>query len=282
MAESSIAHYSVVAYIPALHRGYLDFFKKYPGTLYILDTELVREVPRLERDIRALTPEEIKSFLEGAEIFSKIIVLEKNNLQEFLNDPNKIIMPDEDVSRHFAETYLAPAKKTPEFVSIFLRWDGHNAKKAFQVSPDRTISSNEFDREMIVKATKESAKSADWWRTIGCVIVKDGRVLFATHNHPLPSDYVLDAFGDPRSNFDYGDFEHYKTIHAEAAIIAEAARRGIPLENACLYATTFPCPNCARLIGVAGIKEVYYATGYSALDAEDILKSFGVKIVMVK
>ena len=282
MAEADSTRYSIVAYIPALHRGYLDFFKKYPGALYILDTGLVREVPRLDRDIRALAPSEIKTLLEGVKIFSKIAVLGKNNLQELLNDPSEIIMPDEDVSRHFAETYLTPAGKTPTFVSTFLRWDKQISTKEFEVAPDRIISEDEFDREVIAAAFTEAKRSPDWWRRIAGAIVKDGKVIAMAHNHQLPSDYVVDTFGDPRSNFDAGQYEYYKTIHAEAELIAESAKKGVILEGSRIYTTTFPCPNCARLIGVAGIKEVYYAKGYSALDAENILRSFGVKIVMVK
>ena len=48
-----MTRHAVISYIPAIHKGYVDFFRKYSGgTLYILDEELVREVPRMERDIR--------------------------------------------------------------------------------------------------------------------------------------------------------------------------------------------------------------------------------------
>ncbi|HUY69823.1 MAG TPA: hypothetical protein VMU70_02320, partial [Candidatus Tyrphobacter sp.] len=59
----------VVSYIPALHRGYIDFFKKHLGTLYILSQDFVREVPRMDRDIRALTPEEVRDLIAGLRIF---------------------------------------------------------------------------------------------------------------------------------------------------------------------------------------------------------------------
>ncbi|MBI1838809.1 MAG: hypothetical protein HYR95_00690, partial [Candidatus Colwellbacteria bacterium] len=108
--------YAVVSYVPALHSGYIDFFRKYPGILYILDEELVREVPRMERDIRALKPEDIKALLAGLKIFDDIIVLNKSRLQQIKNDASLIVTPDEDVNRRFAETYL-PDRKI-EFVSV--------------------------------------------------------------------------------------------------------------------------------------------------------------------
>ena len=275
--------YAVVSYIPALHKGYIDFFRKYSGgMLSVLDEELMREVPRMERDIRALAPSEVKMLLDGLKIFKRIVVLNKLTLGDLQNQTLPIVMPDEDVNRHFAAAHLPD--KTVEFVSVFLRWDKQISTKEFEVPPDRVISQDEADKELMGAAFKEAEKSPDWWRQIGAVAVKDGTILLAAFNKPVPSkDYTLGPFGDPRSNFDAGiNFELSKTIHAEAGVIAEAARRGIPLAGASLYVTTFPCPVCAKSIAAAGIKRAYYSKGYSLLDAEDVLKAFGVEIVLIK
>lgn len=236
----------------------------------------------MERDIRALTPAEARVMLAGLKIFERIVVLNKQALGDLQNEILPIILPDEDVNRHFAEAYL-PDKKV-EFVSVFLRWDKQISTKEFEVAPDRVISRDAADRDMMGKAAAAAAHSPDWWRQIGAVAVKDGKILLAAYNKPVPSkDYTLGPFGDPRSNFDAGErFELAKTIHAEAAVIAEAARRGIRLAGAALYATTFPCPVCAKSIAAAGIKRVYYSKGYSLLDAEDVLRAHGVEIVLVK
>lgn len=274
--------YAIVSYIPALHRGYLDFFKKYPGMLYVLDEELVQEIPRMERDIRALKPTEIKMLLDGLGIFERVVVLNTSTLGDLQKQTLPIVLPDEEVSRHFAERYLQDKKV--EFISVFLRWDKQISTKESEVSPDRIISQSEQDREMMSAASREAARSPDWWRQIGAIAARDGKILLAGFNKPVPSkDYTLGPFGDPRSNFDAGEyFDLAKTIHAEAAVIAEAARRGIALAGAALYVTTFPCPVCAKSIAAAGIRRVYYSKGYSLLDAEDILKAYGVEIVLVK
>ena len=273
---------SVISYIPAIHRGYLDFFKKYPGVLYILSEELVREIPRMERDIRALKVEEVRALLMGLSIFKDITVLDKNTLGRVQDSIEKFIIPDEDVNRHFAEEYLAG--KEVEFISVFLRWDKQISTTELEVAPDRVISERELDQEIMARARKEAEKSPDWWRQIGAIVVKDGRTLIMAFNQPMPSkDYTFGPFGDPRSNFDAGvSFELAKTIHAEAAVIAEAARRGTALLGASLYVTTFPCPVCAKSIAASGITRVYYSHGYSLLDAEDILKAYGIEIVLVK
>ena len=278
-----MTRHAVIAYIPALHRGYIDFFEKYSGgTLYILDQELVREVPRMERDIRALKPTEVKMLLEGLHLFGSIMMLTKDTLREVQNNTGSIVMPDEDVSRYFAEAHL-PDKKV-EFVSVFLRWDKQVSTREFEVAPDRVISYDEADKEMMDAASAEAARSPDWWRQVGAVAARDGKVLLAAYNKSVPSkDYTFGPFGDPRSNFDAGErIELSKTIHAEAAVISEAARRGIALAGVSLYITIFPCPVCAKSIAAAGIKRVYYSKGYSLLDAEDVLHAYGVEIVLVK
>ncbi len=275
-----MTQYSVISYIPALHKGYIDFFKKYPGKLYVLGTDFVRETPRMDRDIRALAPEDVKTAVDALGLFQKTLVLDEKNIDQLLADFAPIVMPDEDVSHQFAEAHLKDKKV--EFVNTFLRWDKQISTKEFEVAPDRIISENEFDKKIIANTIEEAKKSPDWWRQIGGIIMKDGKPIISAYNRSLPSEYVFGAFGDPRSNFDYGQYEFYKTIHAEAGLIAEAARRGISLEGTSLYTTTFPCPVCAKQLAVAGIKAVYYAKGYSALDAEEILKTFGVKLVMVK
>jgi dCMP deaminase len=272
---------TVISYIPAVHQGYINFFKQYPHSLLILGTNFVHEVPRMERDIRAVNPQHAASMLKGLGILEEIKVLEDAGQLEQLPSSEPIIMPDEDVTRAFASRYLE--RHDIEFVPVFLRWDRQISTTEFEVPPNRTISTEELDREMISLADRQAAKSADWWRQIGAIISKDGKPLLLGHNKPLlAEDYTVNIFGDPRSNFDYGEYiELVKTIHAEAGVIAEAAKRGLMLEGSSMYVSTFPCPNCAKLIAAAGIKRVYYKKGYSMLDAEDILAAHKVEIILV-
>ena len=275
---------ALIAYIPALHKGYIDFLKKYSdATIFILDLSVVREVPRLERDIRAIDAREMKKCVEALG-FSRVEILSKENITERIariKELDSVVMPDEDVSRAFTQTYLQGM--THQFIPIFLRWDKNSALRENSTNPNRVISKEQFDKEIMGQAYTEAQKSSDWWRQIGAIAVRDGKILFVGHNRPLPSDHVHNIFGDPRSNFDYGvSFELSKFIHAEAGIIAEAAKKGIALEGASVYVTTFPCPVCAKSLAVAGVKKVYYREGYSMLDAEDILASYGVEIILVE
>ncbi len=273
----------VIAYVPALHQGYITFFKKYAQSqLYILSTDLVREVPRLERDIRAIDPSDMQKAITALGIFSQVTILSKDTLGDLPKGEVTYVLPDEDVSKHFADSYLS--EKKVQYESVFLRWNMHNAlKKNPPELVDRVISRDAFDQEIMQQAYQLAERSPDWWRQIGAILMKDKKIVFTGFNRPLPSDQTHNIFGDPRSNFDYGvSFELSKFIHAEANIIAQAAKQGVALEGAAIFITTYPCPVCAKSVAMAGIKKVYYTEGYSLLDAEDILKGAGVEIVKVE
>lgn len=56
--------------------------------------------------------------------------------------------------------------------------------------------------------------------------------------------------------------EFYRELHAEAAALLCAARRGISTQDGTLYVTTFPCHDCAKLIIASGVKRVVYLEPY--------------------
>lgn len=279
LSKNSAVNRAVVAYVPALHAGYLSFFKKHqPAEIFVLGKSFIDAFPRLNRDLRALAPEEVviglKALGYGAD------VLEVADIGK-ISKHEQIVLPDEDTSREFAEKHLG--HKTVVLENIFLRWDGIAPDRQKEVSPDRDISIDELDREFMRKAFVESEKSADWWRQIGSVLVKDKKVVFGGHIRYFPSDLALDIFGTPRSNFDFGQRpDVYISMHAEADVIAQASKEGIALAGASVYSSTFPCINCAFLLARAGIAKLYYARGYSNLDSEEVLRSAGVEIICVQ
>lgn len=56
--------------------------------------------------------------------------------------------------------------------------------------------------------------------------------------------------------------EFMRAVHAEMAAISSAAKRGVSIDGCVMYATTFPCHECARHIVVVGINEVYFIDPY--------------------
>lgn len=64
--------------------------------------------------------------------------------------------------------------------------------------------------------------------------------------------------------------EFGRPVHAEMAALLDAARRGVPVAERHLFATTFPCHNCARHIIAAGIKQVVYREPYEKSLASEL------------
>lgn len=266
----------------------MKLFNKHKGAdLYIFGKDIIADYTSMTRDLRVIDPEIIKKAVEALGIFKSVQVIGKDGMTHLAADASvkSIVMPDEDVARDLALKYFDKKSKegNVSFESIFLRWDRPISTTEFIIPPDRVITTDAAEKEIMGKAFQLAKNSSDWWRQIGAIIIKDGKIVSETFNNHLPTDFHLAKNSDPRSNFDAGQAQHiFTSIHAEARGIAEAAKKGISLDGAIAYSTTFPCPNCARLMLYAGIKKVYYAKGHSLLDAEAIFKSAGIEIVMVK
>jgi dCMP deaminase len=271
----------LIAYVPVLHPGYIALFKKYLADIRLLGKDVRNDYTSLVRDVRFVDPLLMQRAIKSLSIGKKVAIVSKKDLKLLAKKDALFVMPDEDVSHIIAEKYLVG--KDVRFENVFLRWDKIITLSEFIVPAGRQKSNDPKDKDVVRLAFEEANKSSDWWRQIGAVLVKDGRVVLVSHNRHLPTDYHLVINGDPRSNFNAGErLDIYTSIHGEADIIAKAARQGISLEGASIYQTVFPCSNCARLLGEAGIKKVYYAKGYSRLDAEDVLKAYGVEIILVE
>lgn len=273
---------TLIALVPVIHTIYLDLFKKYPASLYILGETILEgweDYHKLVRDLRRIDPYLMADFIRKSGLVKKVKVLEKENLAELIG--KEIIMPREDISEWVAEKFFQ--NNDVEFENIFLRWNRPISTQELKVNPDRIISEEHFHREIIQKTETLSQKSANWWRQIGVVAMKDSKVIAESFNRHVPTQQNIANFGDLRGCFDAGEsHELSNSIHGEASLIANCAKKGISLNGADIYVTVYPCPTCAKLIAEAGIKKVFYKSGYSLSDAEDILKAYEVEIILVK
>jgi deoxycytidylate deaminase len=64
--------------------------------------------------------------------------------------------------------------------------------------------------------------------------------------------------------------EFGRALHAEMSALLDAARRGVAVQDATLYCTTFPCHNCARHIVGAGVARVVFIEPYTKSRAEHL------------
>src|SRR3989344_1756964 len=270
-----------ILYLPVIHAGHLEFCKRQKlDKLYILGKSLIAKLPFLERDVRRLDPELVLKEAVALSLAQGISILEESNLYE-LDKFDELVISDDDVGRILEEKYLKDRKTIKD--TTFLRWHSMNAITKMPVQYDGAITSSEFDKNMMNLAQAEAGKSSDWWRDVGTLLVKNGKVLYTAHNTHAVTENTHYIDGEPRSNFNAGKAIADLVIfeHGEATMIAKAARDGVSTKGAEIYVTVFPCPSCAMAIANAGIKKVYYKEGYSLLDAERILKNANVKLVQV-
>ncbi|MCC6711530.1 MAG: hypothetical protein IT416_04250, partial [Candidatus Pacebacteria bacterium] len=187
----------------------------------------------------------------------------------------------ETISHHLVTKYFA--KNKVSFDSTFLMWDEKSSIKEVDLSKYKAKKNKKVILKVIDQADTEKNRSDDWWRHVGAVAFKGSKILLARHNQHVPTDYQTAYEGDPRANFHKGEYLKVSTaIHAEALLIADAAKQGLSLSGAELLVTTFPCPVCAKQIAYSGIKKVYFIDGYSVLDGERILLDNQIKIEKIK
>lgn len=274
----------ILAYVPVLHQGYRQFFEKYISEvliLYLFGRELIEEFDHLRKDIRALSPEDVQRAIRSWRLFSRVSIANYDILNDFRSAKQKIIMPDEEECRSLTERYLDGCDV--RFDSVFLRWDRTSSLAKEEVRFDRTVPFESFVAEALSCAAEKAKKASNWWRQVGAVIARDREVILTAYNRQVPSPRIQYAEGDPRSLFSRGlHIEITTDFHAEACLIALAAKEGISLKGTDLYLTTFPCPPCAKVVAYSGIKRCYFSSGYAMLDGERILRSQGVEIIFVK
>lgn len=137
----------------------------------------------------------------------------------------------------------------------------------------------DWDTYFMRLATLAASRSNCMKRRVGCVIVRDFRVI-ATGYNGTPR-HLTNCFngGCPRCN--QGDSRNLHTclcLHAEENALLEAGRDRVG-SNATLYCDTCPCLTCSVKIVQTGITEVVYSQSYS-MDEESfkVLKAGGVKV----
>ena len=97
---------------------------------------------------------------------------------------------------------------------------------------------------------------------VGCVLVKDKRIISQGYNGFLPGAAHKSVV---RNNHEQA------TVHAEQNAICDCAKRGVSCEGATAYITHYPCIICTRLLLASGIKDIKYLEDYKY---DDLVKVF--------
>lgn len=273
----------LLLYLPVIHAGYHRLLVAHAGDaeLLLIGAGFAADYPVLGKEIRALDPEVALRYLTAAGVVASGRVIAPRDLPDAVLG-GLLLASDEDVTRGIVEQYGLADRAEVRFLPTFLRWDREWSKSGRPSGYDGKVSGDDYARRMQELASKASARSSDWWRQVGALAVKDGRIVVEAHNRHVPSEYSPYIDGDPRNNFQRGQLADLTTaLHAEAAIVGWAAREGVSLRGAELHVTTFPCPTCARLVAEAGFARCYFSGPYSVLDGENVLRQAGVELWFV-
>ena len=97
---------------------------------------------------------------------------------------------------------------------------------------------------------------------VGCVLVKDKRIISQGYNGFLP--------GCPHNSI-IRDNHEQATLHAEQNALIDCSKRGISCKGSTAYITHYPCIICCRLLLAAEVKEIKYLNDYKN---DDLVQTF--------
>ncbi|MDA8940550.1 dCMP deaminase family protein [bacterium] len=119
---------------------------------------------------------------------------------------------------------------------------------------------------------------------VGCVIVKDNRILSVGYNG-TPSGWDNEC--EEVIKWPNGDIKFLTTkpevLHAEANALMKLCQSTESSKGATLFVTHTPCIECAKLIYQAGILQVYYINQYDATKGcgQEFLEKAGIECQIV-
>lgn len=139
-------------------------------------------------------------------------------------------------------------------------------------------------------AERTSTESSCISKKVGCVIVKDNRIISMGYNG-TPSDYINcdEHFKDKQWMVQdnlwrqhHHRWSDIHEIHAEMNAIMFAAKNGIPIDGATLYCTLFPCQHCLKNLLQCGIKKVIYRDEYDLGQYDQDFLTFIMKYMKIE
>ncbi len=133
--------------------------------------------------------------------------------------------------------------------------------------PDQNI----IDKTYMDIATRWGQMSHARRKQVGCIIVKDGRIISDGYNgtpHGFDNDCELSTR--------YGWETKPEVLHAESNAITKLAKSTQSSEGATMYITLSPCFNCAKLIVQSGISRVVYLEEYTETSGIELLSKANI------
>ena len=138
-----------------------------------------------------------------------------------------------------------------------------------------------WDEYFMKLANDVSTRTTCLRRAVGCVIVKDNRIL-ATGYNGVPSGLRhCSETGCLREKLNVPSGQRHEIcrgLHAEQNAIIQAAKYGIDIRGSKIYVNTQPCVVCAKMIINAGIDEIIYQNPYDDELSLELLNEANIKL----
>jgi len=165
--------------------------------------------------------------------------------------------------------YLNNPLTTPSGIIISMDNNNTFVDKLYELIDNYNKRLN-WDEYFISIALLMSSRSSCERLHVGCILVKDNRILSCGYNGFLKKSPHISRVKD---NHEQG------TIHAEINSVAHCANTGISSNNATCYVTHYPCINCFKCLVSAGISQIIYLKDYhNDLLVQELALESGIKI----
>ena len=109
---------------------------------------------------------------------------------------------------------------------------------------------DEYFKEIVQVTSKRSPCNR---LQVGCLLVKDNRIISQGYNGFLPGCSHKSIIREGHEQ---------ATVHAEQNAICDCAKRGVSSMGCTAYITHYPCLICTRLLLTSGIREINYISDY--------------------
>ena len=148
-------------------------------------------------------------------------------------------------------------------------------------TPTLGVDRPSWDEYFMTLANQVATRTTCLRRAVGCVIVKDKRILATGYNgvptglrHCAETGCLRQQLGIPSGQ----RHEICRGLHAEQNAIIQAARYGTDISGATIYVNTQPCVVCAKMLINAGITEIVYQNPYPDELSMELLNEAGIKL----
>ena len=150
-----------------------------------------------------------------------------------------------------------------------------------------------MNHQIFINIANEIAKfSKCQSKKVGCIIVKDGRIISSgcngTPSHAVNCCDLFDSemMSDPEYREMHHKFSESMECHAEENAILMAAKFGNSIDGSVFYISMKPCERCLKMIANLNVKEIYYDKEYDKFvnyseRVNVMIESLGIKLIKV-